>query len=220
VAVSVADMDRAAEGAVTADDLDEAIGLAVAVLDGAPTDAWDRKAGTLDWTCWETAEHLADDLFAYAAQLAPRTPPVDGYVPFVCEPGRPGGPASSIFADRAAGPSGLIRVLEAAGGLLVAVVRTRPASVRAFHSCGVSDPAGYAALGILETLVHTNDLAAGLGLTWNPPADICARVLARLFPDAPNGFDPWPTLLWACGRTDLPGYPRRTDWRPHPAAPA
>jgi hypothetical protein len=213
-------VDRSAEGPVTADDLDEAIRLAVTTLSGAAPDAWERRAGTLEWTCWETAEHLADDLFAYAAQLAPRTPPLDGYVPLACEPHRPGGPRSSILADRAAGPTGLLQVLEAAGGLLVAVVRTRPPSVRAFHSRGVSDPEGYAALGIVETLVHTNDLADGLGLSWTPPAEICTRVLARLFPDLPDGFEPWPTLLWACGRAELPGHPRRITWRPYPRAQA
>jgi hypothetical protein len=66
---------------------------------------------------------------------------------------------------------------------------------------------------VVETLVHTYDLAQGLGLRWSPPADLCTRALARLFPDAPADTDPWPTLLWATGRGDLPGHPRRTTWR-------
>lgn len=40
---------------------------------------------------------------------------------------------------------------------------------------------------------------------WNPPADLCTRVLARLFPHAPATTSPWPTLLRATGRGDLPG---------------
>lgn len=68
-------------------------------------------------------------------------------------------------------------------------------------------------MGIVETLVHTHDLAAGLGLSWQPPADLCHRVLVRLFPDAPTDTDRWSTLLWATGRTDLPGHPRLTEWR-------
>jgi hypothetical protein len=68
-------------------------------------------------------------------------------------------------------------------------------------------------MGIVEALVHTHDLAEGLGLVWAPPADLCSRVLARLFPDAPGTTDPWPTLLWATGRAALPGHPRRTTWR-------
>ncbi|PRW63751.1 hypothetical protein CEP50_09080 [Actinopolyspora mortivallis] len=35
----------------------------------------------------------------------------------------------------------------------------------------------------------------------------------RLFPDAPGTTEPWRTLLWATGRADLPGHPRRDTWR-------
>jgi hypothetical protein len=93
------------------------------------------------------------------------------------------------------------------------MVRTTSPSVRAYHGFGVSDPEGFAAMGVVETLVHTGDLADGLGLAWDPPAALCARVLHRLFPDAPPDTDPWRTLLWATGRAELPGRPRLTSWR-------
>ncbi|MEU8896369.1 hypothetical protein [Nocardia sp. NPDC048505] len=203
-----------ARSPVTAADLDHAVQLAVTLLRTAPPDGWGRKAGALEWDCWETVEHLSDDLFAYAAQLGPRTPPLSGHVPFVWEPRRPGGPANAIHADRAAGAPGLLQVLEASGALLVAMVRTTAPEVRAYHVYGNADPEGFAAMGIAETLVHTDDLAQGLGLTWAPPADLCARVLRRLFPDAPTDTPPWPTLLWATGRTDLDdAHPRLAKWR-------
>ncbi|KOV60593.1 maleylpyruvate isomerase N-terminal domain-containing protein [Streptomyces sp. MMG1121] len=198
---------------VTADDLGLAVRLAVAALRKAPPAAWDERAGSLEWDCWETVEHLSDDLFAYAAQLAPGTPPLNGEVPFVWQSRRPGGPANVIHANRAAGPAGLLQVLEASGGLLVAMVRTTPPQTRAHHVFGVSDPEGFAAMGTVETLVHTYDLAQGLGLAWHPPADLCARVLVRLFPEAPRSMDPWGTLLWATGRGELPGHPRLAAWR-------
>ena len=68
-------------------------------------------------------------------------------------------------------------------------------------------------MGVVETLVHTHDVAAGLGLEWTPPADLCDRVLTRLFPDAPAGGDRWQTLLWATGRGELPARPRQATWR-------
>ncbi|WP_406300640.1 hypothetical protein [Embleya sp. NBC_00888] len=207
------DATSASPGPVTPDDLDRAVQLAVAALRGVPTEAWDAKAGSLEWDCWETVEHLSDDLFAYAAQLGPGVPPMAGEVPFVWWSRRPGGPANVIHADRAAGADGLLQVLEASGALLVAMARTTPSSVRAHHGHGASDPEGFAAMGIVETLVHTHDLAEGLALPWAPPADLCARVLARLFPDVPQDTDPWPTLLWATGRAELPGRARRTSWR-------
>ena len=199
--------------AVTADDLDLAVRLAVAALGDAPADAWDAKAGTLEWDCWETVEHLADDLFSYAAQLGPGTPPMGGEVPFAWESRRPGGPRNAVHANREAGPAGLMQVLEACGALLAAMVRCTPADVRAHHTFGASDPEGFAAMGVVETLVHTHDLAEGLGLPWEPPAGLCARALGRLFPDAPRETDPWTTLLWSTGRADLPGRPRLTTWR-------
>lgn len=198
---------------MSADDLDLAVQLAVGVLRKAPPAAWEGRAGSLEWDCWETAEHLADDLFSYAAQIGPRTPPMEGAVPFAWERRSPQGPANAIHMDRAAGPAGLLQALEACGALLVAMVRTTPPEVRAHHGHGASDPEGFAAMGIVETLVHTHDLAEGLGLDWTPPADLCARTLARLFPDAPTDTDPWPTLLWATGRAELPGRPRLTAWR-------
>jgi Mycothiol maleylpyruvate isomerase N-terminal domain len=187
---------------VTSGDVDLAVQLAVATLAAAPdAAAWAAPAGALDWTCWETAEHLSDDLFSYAAQIGPRTPPLTDPVPFAWTRARPGAPANAIRADPAAGPAGLLQVLEACGALLAAMVATTPAQVRAHHSYGISDPEGFAAMGVVETLVHTHDLALGLGLSWTPPADLCSRALARLFPDALGAAEPWRTLLWANCRT-------------------
>lgn len=207
-----------ARSPVTADDVALAVRLSVdALRPASAAEAWERPAGSLEWSCWETAEHLADDLFAYAAQIGPGTPPLTGEVPFVWERRTPGGPANVIFADRSAGTDGLLQVLEACGALLVAMVRTTPASVRAHHGFGASDPEGFGAMGVVETLVHTHDMTAGLGLPWEPPGDLCARVLARLFPDAPTDAAPWPTLLWATGRGELPGRARQSEWRWHGA---
>lgn len=198
---------------VTADDLTLAVRLAVRLFREVPPSAWDRKAGSLEWDCWETVEHLSDDLFVYATQLGPRTPPLDEELPIAWEIRRPGGPGNTVTVNRAAGSAGLSQVLDASGALLVAMVRTTSPQTRAYHVFGVSDPEGFAAMGIVETLVHTHDVAHGLGLRWDPPADLCVRVLGRLFPDAPTTTEPWPTLLWATGRAELPGRPRLTEWR-------
>ncbi|MGW2153514.1 hypothetical protein [Nonomuraea sp. NPDC001699] len=198
---------------VTADDLDEAVALAVDTLRDAPPQAWEEQAGSLEWTCWETVEHLADDLFSYAAQLGLRVPPLDTYVPFALDRRRPGGPNNAVHADRAAGPVGLLQVLQASGALLSAMVRTAPPGAGGHHIFGTGDATAFAAMGLVETLVHMHDVSAGLGLAWEPSADLCSRVLARLFPDAPVDTAPWATLLWATGRGELPGRPRLPRWR-------
>jgi hypothetical protein len=198
---------------VTADDLDHAVRLALATLRQAPADGWRAKAGSLDWDCWSTVEHLADTLFAYACQLASSRPPEDGYVPCATTAGTPGGPECAVHADLKAGPAGLLMTLEACAGIEAAVMRTAPPDARAWHPYGLADAEAFTAMGVVETLLHTHDAAVGLGLPWTPPAGLCTRVRDRLFPDAPADTEPWPTLLWAGGRGDLPGRERLTDWK-------
>ncbi|NED87627.1 VOC family protein [Streptomyces sp. SID11233] len=202
---------------VTADDVTSAVRLAVAALKESPAKDWHIPAGTLTWDCWETVEHLSDDLFSYAAQLGPQSPPLDREVPFHWTRRHEGGPANAIFADPAAGTAGLLQTLEAGGAMLAAMVRTTSPDVRSYHSYGISDAEGFAAMGIVETLVHTHDLAEGLGIDWAPPADLCDRVLARLFPDVPDDSDRWTVLLWSTGRAELPGRRRVSSWKWHGA---
>ncbi|WP_045864245.1 DinB family protein [Streptomyces sp. WMMB 714] len=198
---------------VTPDDVRQSVGLASAALTGAASADWRVRAGSLEWSCWDTVEHLADDYFGYAAQLGPRRPPLSSGVPFAYTPREAGGPGNTVTADLDAGNEGLVQVLEACGAMLEAMVRTAPAEVRAWHPYGVSDPEGFAAMGIVETLVHLHDVAQGLGFPWDPPAGLCERVLHRLFRDVRTDAAPWPSLLWATGRSELPGLPRRTSWR-------
>lgn len=73
-------------------------------------------------------------------------------------------------------PRGLLQVLETGCGLLTAMVRTASPQVRAFHAYGVSGPEGFAAMGVVETLVHTHELAAGLALRWAPPVAAAVEV--------------------------------------------
>lgn len=196
---------------VTAEDLDHAVRLAVEVLREVPEQAWRSKAGSLRWDRWETVEHLSDDLFSYAVQLG--APRLDDLVPFLWRPRRDGGPHNAVHADAEAGPAGLLQTLRATAALLVAMVRTASPQVRSYHAYGTSDPEGFAAMGIVETLVHTHDVTEGLGLRWDPPAQMCTRVLERLFPDAPASAGPWTALLWSTGRAELPGRARLTSWR-------
>jgi hypothetical protein len=107
-------------------------------------------------------------------------------------------------------------VFEAAGALLVAMVATWTAHADTGRPFGVADPDCFAAAaGVVEVLVHTHDIAQGLGVPWQPPDETCRRALARQFPDAPTDCDPWPTLLWATGRGELPGRSPITSWSWH-----
>ncbi len=202
-------------GPVTAADVTEAVDHAVAALSAAASADWSVPAAGLVWTCWETAEHLCDDLFSYAAQIGPKAPSLEKVLPLRWKREYPEGPANALFVDREAGPEGLLQVLEAGGAILAAMVAATPATVRSHHVYGAADPEGFGAMGVVETLAHTFDVATGLGVAWDPPGELCDRALYRLFPDAPDDPDRWQVLLWCTGRGELPGRPRRTDWRWH-----
>jgi RimJ/RimL family protein N-acetyltransferase len=182
--------------------VEQAVAGAVALLRTATERDWDGvPAGRLEWSCRRTAEHIASDLIAYAGQLAGRAQ--SAYVPF------------EITLDEGTGNAGVLDVIETTGALLTAAVRTTPRGVRAFHPYPVrsADREGFAAMGVAEVLLHTHDIAAGLGLAYEPPAELCEDVLARLFPHVQPGRAPWPTLLWATGRGELPGRAPVTGWR-------
>jgi len=180
-------------------DVDRAVAEMLRVL--GPHDAldWQAPAGSLDWSCWTTAAHVAHDLLAYAGQLAAL--PGDAYLPF------------DLAVRPDASPREVLRVVTACGGLLSSALRTAEPGARAWHY-GPCDPEGFAAMGVAEVLLHTYDITQGLGVPWLPPERLCAAVLTRLFPDAPPG-DPAEVLLWSTGRAELDGRPRLTSgvWR-------
>ncbi|MEU4147161.1 GNAT family N-acetyltransferase [Streptomyces parvulus] len=184
------------------DQVEEAVAGAVALLRTAAGRDWETvRAGRLEWSCRYTAEHVASDLIAYAGQLAGRA--TEAYVPF------------EITLDEGTGNEDVLQVIGTTGALLAAALRTTPREVRAFHPYPYrsANREGFAAMGTAEVLLHTHDMAQGLGLTYEPPAALCAAVLAGIFPHVRPGTDPWCTLLWATGRGELTGRPPVTEWR-------
>lgn len=180
-----------------------AVDGAVGALSPAVDDDWSVPAGGVRWTCDRTARHVADDLVGYAGQLV--TQVTDGYLPFrvVANPGTP--------------PRGLLDLIEMGGVLLGLTVSEAPKWARAYHSYGIADAEGFAALGAAEVVLHTHDIATGLAVEYEPEAETCSWLLARLHRDLPEHDDPWQLLLWATGRTDLPGQTRVRRWRWYPA---
>ncbi|MFD4502183.1 GNAT family N-acetyltransferase [Streptomyces sp. NPDC058457] len=184
------------------DQIEEAVAGCVAALRPAVARNWTEvTAGGLDWNVHETAVHVADDLVAYAANLAGRAQ--DAYVPF------------ELKLDDGTDNSGLLHVIETTGALLAATVRTAPRTVRAFHPYPFrsADRVGFAAMGIAEVLLHTYDMTTGLELPYRPAEELAESVLTRLFPHVQPGPTPWQTLLWATGRGELPGRAPVTGWR-------
>jgi hypothetical protein len=183
---------------VTPDLVTEATSVMQRALGGGTKPDWDQAAGDLEWSCWRTGTHVADDLFSYASQVLAE--PSSDYLPI----------EATVLDD--ATPEDLLRSIVMCGELLRLAVASASPEARAWHPYGTSDPVGFAAMGIVEVLVHTHDIARGLTIDWAPPGMLCEPVLRRLFPAAPRG-DPSQVLLWCTGRAALDGRPRLTRWR-------
>jgi uncharacterized protein (TIGR03083 family) len=166
------------------------------VLAPHTSEDWTVPAGSLEWSCWQTAAHVGHDLLAYAGQLAGQS--TEAYLPF------------DVRVRFTATPAEVLQVVAACGEMLRSTLATADPGLRAWH-WGSCDPEGFAAMGVTETLLHTYDITQGLGVPWLPPASLCAGILDRLFPDAPPG-EPISVLLWCTGRGELDDLPRRTSW--------
>ena len=181
--------------------MSDLVGLAVDAMRSALTPAldqtWEVPAGDVAWSRRATAAHVADDLFSYASQVIAQ--PERGYLPI------------EAVIDPRASNAEILRAVEMCGRLLSKAVESAAPDVRAWHPYGTCDPDGFAAMGIVEVLVHAYDIAKGLELDWRPPSTLCAPALRRLFPEAPEG-DPSEVLLHLTGRQAWAGTERLTDW--------
>ena len=118
--------------------VEEAVAEMVAVLTPRADADWQARAGSLEWSCWTTAAHVAHDLASYAGQVGGRA--TAGYLPFdlVIAPDAP--------------PRDVLEVVAACGRLLSVAVASAGAGLVAWH-WGMSDAEGFAAMGVAEVLV-------------------------------------------------------------------
>lgn len=186
---------------VGADDVRRAGSLSREILEGAADRDWSVAAGSLDWDCRATAGHIADALAFYAAHLGARA---QEWLKFDIAP----------HAD--ATNRHLARLVEAMAEVFAQVIEAAPAEVRAYHHSGMWDKETLAAFGCIEVLVHTGDIAAGLGISFEPSQELCEKVVARVFVGAPRDNDSWSVLWWATGRGELEGQPKLgPEWLGH-----
>src|SRR5947208_15508833 len=97
------------------------IALSAIVLDAwqsAASRDWSVPAGTLEWSCWTTADHTVDCVFSYAFFLASRRQ--DTYPPF-----------GELHALPNATPADIVDGLQAATTMLSAVLATAEREARA-----------------------------------------------------------------------------------------
>jgi hypothetical protein len=105
---------------VTPEDLERAAAAVIEVLRQRATAEWSSAAGDLEWSCWETAAHVAHDLTAYALQVAASPP--ERYLPV------------DLVVRADVPPVELLIVIESTARLLSRTVRATPAGSRTSNS--------------------------------------------------------------------------------------
>jgi hypothetical protein len=161
---------------------------------------WSVPAGTLDWSCLHTADHAVDCVWAPVFFLAAHR--TDTY---------PAAGSNMELGDDAT-PESLVESLQMATRVLSALVRDTDPSVRSilFDRLGaIGEPADFVPRAGLELVLHAHDVCDGLGVSFRPPSDLCARLRDHtkewpVWPYLGDGLhlsdDAWHDLLRASGR--------------------
>jgi hypothetical protein len=183
----------------TLGDMDGLVAAVSAAWLGAADHDWSARAGTLDWTCRQTADHAVDTVLAPALFLASRKQ--DEY---------PAGEPFTVGAD--ATPAMLVDALRTVARVLADVVRAAPAETRAIiwrdHT---APPPDFVPRAGFELALHTHDVCSGLGVPFAPSASAVDHLRQHTRdwpywsqpgwrPLAMTG-DPWHDLLVSSGRT-------------------
>ncbi|HSO95274.1 MAG TPA: DinB family protein [Acidimicrobiia bacterium] len=186
--------DAAASPTYLIDLLETGLSQCIAALRAMVDRDWSARAGTLDWTCWQTVDHVTDCLFSYGLQIAGRVQ--GGWLKL-----------QELHAQPEASPSELLDSLDAVGNLFVAIVRDAPADVISSDGYFDLQIADWIARALNEALLHTFDVLSGLGASLEPSRDVCAFVLATptlwMYDgvDDRRAPDPWSAMLVGSGRS-------------------
>lgn len=183
-------------GPFTPDDFDTISSLAVAAWTAGVERDWSVPAGTLEWSCLETADHVIDSVYSYAFWLATRDQEAHPYY-------------GEVHARDGLGPASFVQGLRAVTTMLSSVIHASPEGTRAFiwgrPTLETGDVNDFAARGGLELVQHAHDVASGVGVDFQPPADVCRRLIEHTeswpwHSPIERTDDAWSDLLVLTGR--------------------
>ena len=188
-------MSGIGSGAFTVADLTEVAELAIEAWSSVPELDWHSPAGTLEWSRFETADHTIDCVFSYAFFFASRAQ--DSYPSF-----------GEVHALEGATPEDLVAGLRATTNLLIGVITVASSDARAIiwrrPEPTLGSPNDFAARGAHELALHTHDICADTGVSFDPPQDVCQRLVdhtaAWPYGQLARTDDPWSDLLARSGR--------------------
>jgi uncharacterized protein (TIGR03083 family) len=158
---------------------------------------WSTHVPDLDWTIAKVVGHVAEGLMWYACDLAAGLPELS---------------TETFDIKVESEPAELVRTVATMARLLTGVLGNSPAGSLGYHPMGDADASGFAAMGCDELLIHTDDVARALGVTFEPTPEIAGWTLRRLFPWVSADLDPWEGLRWANGRIATEGRERLGTW--------
>jgi uncharacterized protein (TIGR03083 family) len=154
---------------------------------------WSAHAGSLDWSCRQTLDHVIDCVFSYTMQLAARA--ASGFLPF-----------NELHAAAAASADELLVGFRAVAQMFYDVARNAPPGAVASDGVLLLSVDDWCARAAYEVALHTYDIATGLGAPWRLPDDLSRAIVASeslwMFDRTAVavGDSPWTSLLAGSGR--------------------
>ncbi|MEX1006650.1 MAG: hypothetical protein WD271_02265 [Acidimicrobiia bacterium] len=180
----------------TADDFKVLSGLAIETWQSGLDRDWSVPAGALQWSCRTTAEHTVDAVFSPALNLASRRQ--HAYAHFDLLRPLPDATIADLVDGLRAVTNMLWALIVTAEPGTRAVIRHRPV-------IQIAGPQDFAPRGASELIFHTYDISTGLGVRFEPPRDLCSRLLPHIrgweaHEALPRTDDSWSDLVARSGR--------------------
>jgi hypothetical protein len=154
---------------------------------------WSRPALGLEWTCWQTVDHVTDCLFSYAFQVAARAP--SGFLPF-----------NELHAQPVATPDDLLMGLRGILVALEAVFDAAPRGTTASDGVFVLAVPDWRARAAYELALHTYDVVSAFDMDFSLSDELarslleCDTLWMMDHEIARAAAHPWTGLLAGSGR--------------------
>ncbi len=154
---------------------------------------WSRPAFGLEWSCWQTVDHLIDCLFSYTFQVAARAQ--SGFLPF-----------HELHAQSGATPEDLLVGLRGILGALQTVLDAAPEGTTASDGVFALAPSDWRARAAYELVLHTYDVVSAFHRDFSLSDELsrslieCDTLWMMDHEVARTTTDPWSGLLISSGR--------------------
>jgi hypothetical protein len=183
-------------GSMRSEELSDLSDCAVQAVLEVQEEDWSRPAFGLEWTCWQTVDHLIDCLFSYTFQVAARAQSV--FLPF-----------NELHAQSGATPEDLGAGLRGILVALQAVLDAAPEGTTASDGVLALEVSDWRARAAYELVLHTYDVVSAFQRDYSVSDELsrslieCDTLWMMDHEVARTNADPWTGLLSGSGREPL-----------------